>query len=85
SLRERFAALELSNLDWAKAFLGDLPPAQLSFVSPAGASSKSAAPVAGLKPFMQLLKINDAGMRGLMTDWLAQVYVAESLAEALQE
>ncbi|WP_424191512.1 chromosome segregation protein SMC [Ampullimonas aquatilis] len=85
SLRERFAALELSNLDWAKAFLGDLPPAKLSFVSPAGASSKSAAPVAGLKPFMQLLKINDAGMRGLMTDWLAQVYVAESLAEALQE
>lgn len=35
-LRERLAALEVSNLDWVKAFANDAPPAKLAFVVKAG-------------------------------------------------
>ena len=33
-LRERLAALEVSNLDWVKAFATDAPPAKLAFYAP---------------------------------------------------
>ena len=36
-LRERLAALEVSNLDWVKAFATDAPPAKLAFYSPPAA------------------------------------------------
>jgi chromosome segregation protein len=77
-LRERTSALEVSNLDWAKAFFGDAPPAKLALFSPAAATPGAGADVpAGLKPFMQLLQLNDPGLRALMQDWLHNVFVAE--------
>ena len=47
-LRERLAALEVSNLDWVKAFATDAPPAKLAFYAPplAGAPVASAVDVA---------------------------------------
>jgi chromosome segregation protein len=80
-LRERTGALELSNLDWAKAFFGDSPPARLALYAPAPGAG-AAPEVAGLKPFVELLKLNDAGLRGVMNDWLHHVYVAADAAEA---
>jgi chromosome segregation protein len=80
-LRERTASLEMSNLDWAKAFFNDAPPAKLAVYSPQIlADQPLAAP--GLKPFISLLQLNDAGIRSLMQDWLHQVYVAEDVASA---
>ncbi|MFL6659647.1 MAG: chromosome segregation protein SMC [Massilia sp.] len=83
-LRERTTALEMSNIDWAKAFFNDAPPAKLALYAPSVAAA-AVAEVPGLKPFIHLLKLNDNGLRGLLTDWLHNVYVAEDAASALAE
>jgi chromosome segregation protein len=77
-LRERTAALEMSNLDWAKAFFGDAPPAKLALYSPNAAAVLPAVDAPdGLKPFINLLQLNDPGLRALMQDWLRDIFVAE--------
>jgi chromosome segregation protein len=83
-LRERTGALEVSNLDWARGFFGDAPPARLALYSPAAGSG---APVDhhGLKPFASLLKLNDPGLRGLLDDWLFGVYAADDPGTALAQ
>jgi chromosome segregation protein len=81
-LRERLAALEVSNLDWVKAFATDAPPAKLAFYAPPSAGEPLAAP-AGLRPLLSLVRIDDAGLRAVLNDWLGAVYVADDLAQAL--
>ena len=81
-LRERTGALEMSNIDWAKAFFSDAPPARLALFTPA-AGVAQAAQAAGLKPFADLLKLNDAGLRGVLNDWLYNVYIADDAADGL--
>ncbi|PVX83326.1 chromosome segregation protein SMC [Paraburkholderia unamae] len=83
-LRERLAALEVSNLDWVKAFASDAPPAKLAFYSPPVAGQPPAAP-AGLTPLLSLVRIDDAGLRAVLTEWLGSTYVANDLAEALAQ
>ncbi|MCA1248265.1 chromosome segregation protein SMC [Massilia sp. MS-15] len=83
-LRERAGALELSNLDWAKAFVGDAPPARLAMYAPAPAAPAQAES-AGLKPFASLLRLNDPGLRGVLNDWLHGVYVAEDAQGAFAD
>jgi len=79
-LRERSGALEVSNIDWAKAFVNDAPPARLALYAPQPGAHP--APVDGLTPFSSLLRVNDAGIRGVLEDWLHGVYVAADAAEA---
>ncbi len=81
-LRERLAALEVSNLDWVKAFATDAPPAKLAFYAPplAGAPVASAST---LRPLLSLVRIDDAGLRAVLNDWLGQAFVADDLAQAL--
>jgi chromosome segregation protein len=83
-LRERTGALEMSNIDWAKAFFSDAPPARLALFAPAPGA---AAPpeVAGLKSFASLLRLNDPGLRGVLGDWLHNVFVAADAAEAFAQ
>jgi chromosome segregation protein len=83
-LRERTGALEISNLDWARGFFGDAPPSRMALYTPSGSA---AAPVDhhGLKPFASLLKLNDPGLRGLLDDWLHEVYVADDPGTALAQ
>ncbi|MFZ6639164.1 chromosome segregation protein SMC [Undibacterium sp. TC4M20W] len=83
-LRERTAALEMSNLDWAKAFFGDAPPAKLAVCAPT-IVAETVTPLAGFKPFIDLLQLNDAGLRGLMQDWLHQVYIADDITSAFMD
>ncbi|GAA4028900.1 chromosome segregation protein SMC [Actimicrobium antarcticum] len=82
-LRERTAALELSNLDWAKAFFNDAPPAKLALFS---ASAATVGPITeaveGLQPLQNLLQLSDPGLRNLMQDWLCNVYVADDVESA---
>ncbi|MES2018169.1 MAG: chromosome segregation protein SMC [Pseudomonadota bacterium] len=84
-LRERTTALEMSNIDWAKAFFNDAPPAKLALYSPSMAQAVAPADIPGLKPFANLLKLNDSGLRGLLHDWLHNVFAAEDAASALAE
>ena len=81
-LRERLAALEVSNLDWVKAFASDAPPAKLAFYSPPPAARQSEAP-AGLRPLLSLVQISDPGLRALLQDWLANVFIANDMPSAM--
>ncbi|MEV4778046.1 chromosome segregation protein SMC [Burkholderia sp. LMU1-1-1.1] len=84
-LRERTSALQMSNIEWAKAFFGDAPPAKLALFAPSTAVPPAPVEVAGLKPFLNLLKLNDPSLRGLLQDWLHNAYHAEDAAEAFAE
>jgi chromosome segregation protein len=83
-LRERTGALEMSNIDWAKAFFGDAPPARLALFAPTP-GAPAAASVPGLKPFADLLKLNDPGVRGVLNDWLHHVFIADDANAAFAE
>ena len=83
-LRERTGALEMSNIEWAKAFFSDAPPARLALYAPS-VSAPSLPDVPGLKPFASLLKLNDAGVRGLLHDWLHNVFAADDAGHAFAE
>ncbi|RYF84059.1 MAG: chromosome segregation protein SMC, partial [Comamonadaceae bacterium] len=83
ALRERMGALEMSRLDMARAFASDAPPAKLAFYSvPAGSA---AAPGGTLPRLSDLLRLNDAGLQQLMSDWLQGCHTAPSLEEALAQ
>ncbi len=84
-LRERTGALEVSNLDWSKAFFSDAPPAKLSLYSLSGTSAPADNAPAGLKPLMAMMKVDDPGLRALMQDWLHNVFIAEDAAAALAD
>ncbi len=79
---ERLAALEISNLDWVKAFASDAPPAKLAFYSPPPAARALDAP-ASLRPLLSLLRIDDPGLRAVLQEWLGHVFVADDLAQAM--
>lgn len=89
-LRERTSALQVSNIEWAKHFFNDAPPAKLALfapaiAAPAGADGHGAVAAPGgapLRPFLDLLKLNDPGLRGVLQDWLHNVYLADDNANA---
>ncbi|MDR5779210.1 chromosome segregation protein SMC [Caballeronia sp. LZ065] len=83
-LRERLAALEVSNLDWIKAFATDAPPAKLAFYSPPVAGKPVETPQ-GLRPLLSLVRIDDPGLRAVLNEWLATTFVADDLAQALAQ
>ncbi|WPC65087.1 chromosome segregation protein SMC [Rhodoferax ferrireducens] len=81
ALRERLGALEVSRLELVRAFGNDAPPAKLAFYSPPLAASPEKAAV--LPRLSDLLRINDAGQRAVLTDWLQGCFTAPSFEDAL--
>ena len=81
ALRERLASLEISRLDMVRAFAGDAPPAKLAFYSPPQAAAPEAA--GALPRLADLLRLNDAGQKALLADWLHGCYTAASFEDAL--
>lgn len=81
-LREKLAALEVSNLDWVKAFLADAPPAKLAFYAPP-AAARPQETLPGLRPLMALVQISEPGLRAVLQDWLADIYTATDVGSAL--
>lgn len=81
ALRERLNSLEISRLDMARAFASDAPPAKLAFYSPPQAAAPEAP--SSLPRLAELLRLNDAGQKALLSDWLHGCYTAASLEEAL--
>jgi chromosome segregation protein len=90
-LRERTAALQVSTLDWVRAFFNDAPPGKLTLFAPlagpgaGGASHAAASECAGMPAFIDLLKLNDPGIRAVLQDWLHNVFVAHDALDALRE
>jgi len=86
-LRERIGALEIGQLDRAKAFFDDLPPAKLSIYSErieASADATPAAHDASLSPLLDRIELRDPSLRNVLGEWMRGVFVADSEAEALQ-
>jgi len=80
-LRERLASLEIRDLDWVKAFFNDAPPAKLAFVTLSSVEEAKPA-VPGLTPLISHVRIDDANLRGLFSEWLAGRYACASNEEA---
>ncbi|MDM0047214.1 chromosome segregation protein SMC [Variovorax dokdonensis] len=87
ALRERMGALEISRLDMVRGFLGaegkDAPPAKLAFYSPPSAPAPQGS--ATLPRLSDLLRLNDAGLQALLTDWLHDCFTADSFEQALAQ
>ena len=81
-LNERMTGLEVRNLDWARAFANDAPPARLAFYQLPPAAPMAAAP-AGFNPLSSVLRISDPELRTLLQSWLGNVYIAKDVTEAL--
>ena len=86
-LGERLGALEVGRLESVRGFLGsasDAPPSKLVFFSPPlGAAAPTPAGAAGLQRLADWLRLTDAGLRAVLTDWLQGCYTTASLDEAL--
>ncbi|RFO98653.1 chromosome segregation protein SMC [Rhodoferax lacus] len=83
ALRERLGALEVSRLDMVRAFAVDAPPAKLAFYSPPQAAIPEGA--SALPRLSDLLRVNDAGQRAILVDWLHGCFTASSFEEALAQ
>ncbi|MDP1901685.1 MAG: chromosome segregation protein SMC [Rubrivivax sp.] len=93
-LRERLSALAVGRLDTVRAFASDAPPAKLAFyalqnmwagtagAAPGGAVASGHPTLPRLK---DLLRLGDAGLTALLTDWLEGVYTAASIDDALAQ
>ena len=83
ALRERLNALEVSRLDMIKSLGHDAPPSKLSFFSPPAAGAP--APASRMPALSDWLQVGDAGLRGLLQDWLHGCYTANDLEQALAQ
>ena len=83
ALRERINALEVGRVETVRAFADDAPPAKLVFYTPPVAGTPQATSNATLSRLSDLLRVGDAGLKALLTDWLEGVYTAASLDDAL--
>jgi chromosome segregation protein len=81
ALRERLNSLEVSKLDMVRAFSSDAPPAKLAFYSApqAGLPEKTST----LPRLTDLLRLNDAGQKALLSNWLTGCYTAQTMEDAL--
>jgi chromosome segregation protein len=81
ALRERMSSLEVSRLEMVRAFGNDAPPAKLAFYSPPQAGLPE--PAAAMPRLADLLRLNDAGQKALLIDWLHGCFTAPSFEEAM--
>ena len=83
ALRERLNALSVGRLDTVRAFAADAPPAKLAFYAlPTGVVANTHQTLPRLS---ELLKLGDAGLKALLSDWLEGVYTADHLDQALAQ
>ena len=81
ALRERMGALEVGRLETVRAFASDAPPAKLAFYTPPQAAISNTHQT--LSRLSDLLRLNDAGLKALLNDWLEGVYTATTIDDAL--
>jgi chromosome segregation protein len=68
-----------------KAFASDVPPAKLSFYSAplaTNTATRKGLP-ASCRPLSDLLRLSDAGLSALLTDWLQGYFTAPSMDDAM--
>jgi chromosome segregation protein len=83
-LRERIEALEVGRLDTLAGLATNAPPARVAFYAPAGAVAAPAAP-AGLVRLADRVRGHDAALAAVLGDWLAKVFIADDVGQALAQ
>ncbi|HSN31280.1 MAG TPA: chromosome segregation protein SMC, partial [Ideonella sp.] len=81
ALRERLHALEVGRLETVRAFTAEPPPARLAFYTAPAASHAETRRT--LPRLAELLRLDNAGLKAILDDWLEGVYRADSIDEAL--
>ena len=82
-LRDRIEGLEVGRLDTLAALAGSAPPARVAFYTTAGAVSREPAALAGFGRLSDRVRGHDAALVAVLGDWLAGVFVADDLAQAI--
>jgi chromosome segregation protein len=83
ALRERVQSLEVGRLDMVAGLAGNAPPARVSFYSASGALARESGHLPGFERLSDLVRGHDAALAAVLADWLANVFVARELPEAL--
>ncbi|MEY2659174.1 MAG: putative chromosome segregation protein [Pseudomonadota bacterium] len=83
ALRERLHALEVSRLETIQSLGQDAPPAKLSFYTLPSAVAPQ--PGHALPKLADLLQVGDAGLSGMLHEWLSGCYTATDLGAALAQ
>lgn len=84
-LRERLAALEIADLAQTPTLVAGAPAAKLAFFASPPARPLTLTTDTGLRPLFAFLRINDPNLRTVLADWLAGVFIADTLTQALAE
>lgn len=82
-LRERVTALQASDLNEAVRLAQDAPPSRLAFYSDNGVASVEAS-AAGLTSLMSRVQVKDSAIKAVVQEWLGNVYIADSLDDAMR-
>jgi chromosome segregation protein len=81
-LRERLNAVALDSLDQASAW-DETPPSKLAVFSAEGSEAKYDEYASGLVPLSRYVTCQNSAASAVLADWLAGVFTADTLAEAL--
>jgi chromosome segregation protein len=82
-LRERVTALQASDLNEAVRLAQDAPPSRLAFYSGQGVATAEAN-AAGLTSLMSRVQVKDSAIKAVVQEWLGNVYIADSLDDAMR-
>jgi chromosome segregation protein len=82
-LRERVTALQAGDLNDAVRLAQDAPPSRLAFYSGNGVSNSDSS-VNGLTSLMSRVQVKDSGIKAVMQEWLGNVFIADSLEDAMR-
>jgi chromosome segregation protein len=82
-LRERVTALQASDLNEAVRLAQDAPPSRLAFYSGQGVTTAEAN-AAGLTSLMSRVQVKDSAIKAVVQEWLGNVYIADSLDDAMR-
>jgi chromosome segregation protein len=82
-LRERVEAIEVGRLDSLAGLAGDAPPARVAFYSLSGAVPREMGSVGGYSRLSDRVRGHDAALAAVLGDWLAGVFCAGDLGQAM--
>ena len=82
-LRERVEGVEVGRLDTVGGLAAIPPPARVAFYSTTGAVAREGGHMPGFTRLSDRVRGHDAALTAVLTDWLANVFVAPDLAAAM--
>jgi chromosome segregation protein len=83
ALRERVESVEVGRLDNVGGLAASAPPARVAFFSTTGAVTREGGHMPGFGRLSDHVRGHDAALSAVLTDWLANMFVAPDLATAL--